>query len=592
MAEPTPCAEPGCRRPAAFRTRTKPAWCDKHITGALRAGGLRPLEPFIGPTTWRLTECLTCGVAAHYRLVYTLEKNALAEPTCRACYWRRWASRTRALQGVYAATEVVPEQRARQTAEEHGYDYLGPLTSPSLRDDPHHVRCRYCGRLSAERLGDIGWGCQCQVNPRRAQDASSEARRSKKALLKDSDLAAVDWWDRERNSGEAWATATPRARREAWWACPECGEQFVAQVVEMASWPRCPRCDERTRAERQAAYERYRDTPVASVPELAAAWDDEANAIEVKVASAELRRFTCPRGHHPRLSPLTYLESGCPHCRGQQTTDERLAALEVDAEAFELNREIAAQWHPTKNGSLDVRRLSPTSRRAVWWLDASCGHEWQASPTEREKRQRLRCPICRTILDSLAYHFPKLADEWSPSNPLTAWQVRPSGKLPFTPEWTCPTEAGHVWNASLASRTSGSGCPMCREVGKSSVELQHLEAARGVFGNAASGQPMRSSAFTSRRVWHPDITVNLGGGRILVIEYDGAYWHDRKTDVDVAKTVDLLAAGAMVVRCREHPLAPLPLTDERYLGITVFSTAPDPAAVMEQVAPWCVSSTA
>lgn len=308
-----------------------------------------------------------------------------------------------------------------------------------------------------------------------------------------------------------------------------CRRRLVAQVVEMASWPRCPRCDERTRAERQAAYKRYRDTPVASVPELAAAWDDEANAIEVKVASAELRRFTCPRGHHPRLSPLTYLESGCPHCRGQQTTDERLAALEIDAEAFELNREIAAQWHPTKNGSLDVRWLSPTSRRAVWWLDASCGHDWQASPAEREKRQRLRCPICRTILDSLAYHFPKLADEWSPSNPLTAWHVRPSGKLPFTPEWTCPTEAGHVWSASLASRTSGSGCPMCREVGKSSVELQHLEAARGVFGNAASGQPMRSSAFTSRTVWHPDITVNFGGGRILVIEYDGAYWHDRKT---------------------------------------------------------------
>ena len=592
MAAPKPCAEPGCPRSAAYLTRTKPAWCDEHITRILSDGALRPLEPFAGPTAWRLTECLTCGVKAHYRFVYTLEKNGLGEPTCRACYWRAWGKRTRALQGAYAATEAVPEEKARRHAEEHGYDYLGPLASPSLPDDPHNVRCRYCGRLSAQRLGDIGWGCQCQVNPRRAQDASTEARRSKKTLLKDTDLAAVDWWDQERNSSEAWATVTPRATRKVWWRCPECGERFESRVADMSSWPRCPRCDERQRAEWRAAYAQYKDTPVASVPELAAAWDDEADPNQIMVAGGwELRRFACPRGHHPRLSPLRYLQSGCPHCRGQRTTEERLAALEIDPDAFELNREIAAQWHPTRNGSLDVRHLSPTSRRPVWWLDASCGHEWQASPADREKRQRLRCPACRTILDSLAYHFPRLADEWSASNPLTAWQVRPSGTLPFTPVWTCSAQPGHAWTASLASRTSGSGCPMCRDAGKSSVELQHLEAARSVFGNASSGQPMRSPAFSSRAVWHPDITVDLSDGRTLVIEYDGAYWHASKSDVDLAKTLDLLAAETLVVRCREHPLAPLPLLDEHYLGLTVFATAPDAAAVMEQIALWCSEHT-
>ena len=57
--------------------------------------------------------------------------------------------------------EPVPYEKAKGIAEENGFDYLGPLTAPSLPDDPHHTRCRRCGKISAERLGDIGFGCAC-----------------------------------------------------------------------------------------------------------------------------------------------------------------------------------------------------------------------------------------------------------------------------------------------------------------------------------------------------------------------------------------------------------------------------------------------
>lgn len=68
----------------------------------------------------------------------------------------------RALQGPYADVEVVPFADAQEVAEEHGYIYLGPLTSPSLPNDPHRTECRRCGKISAERLGDIRFGCTCQ----------------------------------------------------------------------------------------------------------------------------------------------------------------------------------------------------------------------------------------------------------------------------------------------------------------------------------------------------------------------------------------------------------------------------------------------
>ena len=89
------CSAADCDRPAKFKTRTKSTWCDEHLTAILAVGGLRPLGPFTAPKDFRLCECAVCGVKAHYRLEYTLDKNRLGEPTCRACYWRAWAGESR-----------------------------------------------------------------------------------------------------------------------------------------------------------------------------------------------------------------------------------------------------------------------------------------------------------------------------------------------------------------------------------------------------------------------------------------------------------------------------------------------------------------
>ncbi|WP_156367611.1 hypothetical protein [Arthrobacter sp. Leaf69] len=66
------------------------------------------------------------------------------------------------------------------------------------------------------------------------------------------------------------------------------------------------------------------------------------------------------------------------------------------------------------------------------------------------------------------------------------------------------------------------------------------------------------------------------GGRQLIGEYDGAYWHREPAKVltDVRKTADLLAAGYLVVRLREDDLPPLEINSTRYLEIRVYSAAP------------------
>lgn len=437
---PQACAVDGCANQPAYKTRTRPTWCDEHITAICASAGLTPLEPFATTKAYRLTRCDECGCEAHYRFEYVLTKNAENEATCRACFWRAWAVSNRAMLGHYAATEPVSTSEAELVATANNYDYLGPLTRPSLPDDPHHVRCRHCGRLSAQRLADIGWGCQCQVNPRRDRQAS--------------------------------------------------------------------KLSERERAQEAAG----------------------------------------PGDDHKSLS-----------------------------------REILEQWDWEQNGKVNPSSVSAGSRRTFAWREASCGHTWLATPTERQKRQRLRCPECRTILDSLAYHFPLLASEWSPRNPTSAWHVRGSGQTTFLPEWICRRNPSHVWHAPLVSRSAGSECPQCREPGKSSIELKHYEAVQTQFSNATSGPVLRSPSFVRRTSWTADILTELPDGRSVVIEYDGAYWHSEKGEIDRAKTLDLLSAGYLVTRIRELPLASLGITHADYIEVFIPSTGPDPVQTVKGI---------
>ena len=98
------CSTPGCDNPAAYRTRSKPAYCLDCIDRIMDESGLVRLEPFTGPRYWMLTRCKVCGVEAHYRFEYTLHKHEIGEPVCRACYWRQWFRDSWATYGVGQGT--------------------------------------------------------------------------------------------------------------------------------------------------------------------------------------------------------------------------------------------------------------------------------------------------------------------------------------------------------------------------------------------------------------------------------------------------------------------------------------------------------
>ena len=51
-----------------------------------------------------------------------------------------------------------------------------------------------------------------------------------------------------------------------------------------------------------------------------------------------------------------------------------------------VNPELAAEWHPTKNGNLTPRDVTRSANKKAWWLGA-CGHEWEAVIAKRVQGQ-------------------------------------------------------------------------------------------------------------------------------------------------------------------------------------------------------------
>ena len=92
---------------------------------------------------------------------------------------------------------------------------------------------------------------------------------------------------------------------------------------------------------------------------------------------------------------------------------------------------------------------------------SKCGHTADISPNNYKNGQE--CGVCsgqqvHRGVNDLATIYPHLAKEWHPTkNELTSHEVtQSSGKKVW---WQC--EKGHEWEASVASRTGGNGCPYC-----------------------------------------------------------------------------------------------------------------------------------
>ena len=126
--------------------------------------------------------------------------------------------------------------------------------------------------------------------------------------------------------------------------------------------------------------------------------------------------------------------------------------------------EIAAQWHPTLNGSLKPSEVSVGSGIEPYWIcPKNPEHVWQSRINSRAKGRG--CPFCagkRKLgykYRTLAEAFPEITKEWHPTKNETSPEKIGEGSNKKV-WWKCKNNPEHEWQATVYSRTANNvPCP-------------------------------------------------------------------------------------------------------------------------------------
>ena len=312
--------------------------------------------------------------------------------------------------------------------------------------------------------------------------------------------------------------------------------------------------------------------------------------------------------------------NGCPVCSGRKVVLSNCLAT--------INPKLSKEWHPSKNGTLTPFDVTRGFDKKVWWkCDKGEDHEWQSSVDNRSKGNG--CSVCsgRTVVLSncLATLNPKLSKEWHPTKNGSLMPYDVSEYSRKKAWWKCDVADDHEWESTIAHRSNGKGCPVCRGL---KVVLSNCLATTDpklskewhpVKNGALTPYDIRE--FSHKKVWwkcnkgidhewesrvadrsnekgcpycvltpqsKQELTItfeliqfykiNPKGFKTRVqgklwtidiylpelnlgIEFDGSYWHKDKRALDKLKTQKLEEDGFTIMRIREVPLKAITAID-------------------------------
>ena len=172
------------------------------------------------------------------------------------------------------------------------------------------------------------------------------------------------------------------------------------------------------------------------------------------------------------------------------------------------NAQLMDEWNWEKNNALGLEpsKLTCGSGMKVWWKCCN-GHSWQATINNRSNGRS--CPYCAGKKVLIGYNDlqttdPTLAAEWNYGR---NGYSKPTG---FTANsnkkvwWKC--NEGHEWQAIIADRHSGTGCPYCsnQKVLKGLNDLQTENPTLAAEWNYEKNGDLRPDSFVAnsgKNVW-------------------------------------------------------------------------------------------
>lgn len=325
---------------------------------------------------------------------------------------------------------------------------------------------------------------------------------------------AIDWHPSQNGD------LTPRdvvagTNKRVWWLCA-LGHEWQTSGHARVGGSGCPVCAG------QRVLAGYNDLATRH-PELAKQWHPSNNIDltpdQVMPGTHKKVWWRCHFGHEwfGSIANRAVNGRGCPVCAGREV-------VPGTNDLATTHPEVAAEWHPSKNGDLNPQQVVGGTPQRIWWL-CELGHVWQARASHRIKG--VGCPVCtgRVVVkgfNDLATTHPRIAAEW---HPLRNGALTPEDVVAGTNKkiwWQC--DQNHEWQAKGNLRVVGTGCPDCAEYGfkpqKPAVVyfLQHTGlAARKVGITNSENKGDRVASFRSSG-WQVISEWPMRGDRARVIE--------------------------------------------------------------------------
>ena len=263
-------------------------------------------------------------------------------------------------------------------------------------------------------------------------------------------------WDYSKNGNLKPCNVRPGRHKSVWWKCSKCGHEWNAAIYSRASGAGCPACSGR-------AVIPGKNDLATLYPYLAKEWDSEKNGnlkpVGVKVGSNKKvwwKCSVCGYEWEAEIISRTLRGTGCPQCSGK-------VPMPGKNDLATLYPHLVKEWDYEKNKGLNPMSFKPGSTEKVWWKCSVCGYEWQQGIYSRVKGSK--CPKClgRVVFkgeNDFATLHPELVKEWDfvKNKDLNPSEFKSGSNKKVW--WKC-SKCGYEWEAVIAHRVQGSGCPKC-----------------------------------------------------------------------------------------------------------------------------------
>ena len=274
-------------------------------------------------------------------------------------------------------------------------------------------------------------------------------------------------------------------------------------------------------------------------PELATEWDYDKNGNStpqnVSRGSHKKVYWKCPHGHN-YLAEIKSRAMGkrtrCPYCSGKKV-------LTGFNDLSSRSPEIAKQFSQLNH--IDPSEVLVTSRRKYIWA-CEHGHYWSATPESRTRHPN--CPYClgryATKENCLTALNPELAAQLHSTKNAGMTGFDLTSKSNKKVWWLCPV-CGHEYQATVANRAKGRGCPECAKHCHTSFPEQAIYYyVKQVFPQARNGY----------KACRRELDIYVSDLQIA-FEHNGMYYHKGKEEIDAAKVKLFKERGVRVITIKE-----------------------------------------